>query len=229
MSLNSRPTLLALLAASLALTACASNTRIDDKGAKVAIARTPTEQFSVKTEDRDDTLLFAAHASGLSAAQRAAAGDYARRWAEQGTSDVIIEAASDGGGPAYTTSHAAAEALILEGVPAEAIRIIGYDAPPGSPVRISFRSPQAKVDECNRSWGRLSATGANQPYANFGCVTKANLAAMIANPADIDNPRALQPADAARRQTVLDKYRAGQVTSSQRDDQASGVVSRVGQ
>lgn len=229
MSSNSRLILLAALTGSLALGACASGTRIDDKGQKVAVARTPTEQFSVRTEDRPETLLLAAHATGLSPAQRAAAADYARRWAEQGSSDIVIEAASTGGPAAYTTSHAVAEAMRQEGVPAGAIRIIGYDAPSDAPVRITFQSPVAKVDACNRSWDRLTATGKNQPYANFGCTTKANLAAMIANPADIDHPREMTPADAARRQAVLDKYRNGEVTSSAKDPQASATLSQVAQ
>jgi pilus assembly protein CpaD len=227
MSLNSRLLILAAVSAGLTLSACASDTRIDDKGAKVAIARTPTEQFQLKTEERPDSLLFAPHEAGLSPGQQSAAQDYARRWAERGSSDILIEAATTGGRGAYTTSHAAAELMISQGVPAEVIHIVGYDAGPDAPVRITFQSPEAMVDDCNRSWDRLTATGSNQPYANFGCVTKANLAAMIANPTDIDHPRAMQPADAARRQVVLDKYRNGEVTSSAKDPQASGAVSKA--
>ena len=39
--------------------------------------------------------------------------------------------------------------------------------------------------------------------------------------------RAETPADAQRRGTVLDKYRQGQLTSSARDDQATGTVSKA--
>ena len=37
----------------------------------------------------------------------------------------------------------------------------------------------------------------------------------------------MTPADGLRRATVLDKYRQGQVTSSERDKQAAGTVSNA--
>ena len=64
---------------------------------------------------------------------------------------------------------------------------------------------------------------------NFGCANTANIAALIANPADLIAPRDVRiRRDAARRETVLTKYRQGQITSTPKDEQASGVVSTVG-
>ena len=57
--------------------------------------------------------------------------------------------------------------------------------------------------------------------------TNANIAAMVANPADLVTPRPEAPFDAGRRQVVIDKYRAGQATASVRDAQADGAISRV--
>jgi pilus assembly protein CpaD len=65
----------------------------------------------------------------------------------------------------------------------------------------------------------------NDVQPNFGCAVTANMAAQIANPADLARPQHATPADAARRSLVLDKYRKGQITSSEKDDQAKGVVS----
>ena len=50
----------------------------------------------------------------------------------------------------------------------------------------------------------------NLPYPNFGCAQQRNLAAQVANPADLLGPRTMEPADAERRDVVLDKYRQGQ-------------------
>ena len=50
---------------------------------------------------------------------------------------------------------------------------------------------------------------------------------MIANPGDLLAPRPTDPSDAARRDTVLGKYRQGETTSASKDDQASGTVSEV--
>jgi pilus assembly protein CpaD len=55
----------------------------------------------------------------------------------------------------------------------------------------------------------------------------ANMAVQIANPADLAHPRASTPIDMQRREVMLDKYRKGQVTSSDKDDQAKGVISNV--
>ena len=135
-----------------------------------------------------------------------------------------LKAASGGGAGAYNTSHAAADLLSSQGVP---VRIVGYNAEPGAPVRLSFLTAQAAVPDCGRSWDRLTATHDNTVPANFGCAISANRAAMIADAADIVRPRAEDPADAARRQTVLGAYRSGQVTSSARDDQGSVTISNA--
>jgi pilus assembly protein CpaD len=55
----------------------------------------------------------------------------------------------------------------------------------------------------------------NRPYYNFGCSTQQNLAAMVENPEDLVQPRASTPAYAARRQTVIEKYRKGENPSGQ--------------
>jgi pilus assembly protein CpaD len=55
----------------------------------------------------------------------------------------------------------------------------------------------------------------------------ANVAAQIDNPADLLSPRDLDPPDAVRRQNELDIYRVGAVTSTTKDQQASGAISSV--
>jgi pilus assembly protein CpaD len=55
----------------------------------------------------------------------------------------------------------------------------------------------------------------------------ANLAAQVANPEDLLGPRDETPIDSGRRATVLDKYRKGEVTSSAKDEQSNGVVSKA--
>ena len=50
----------------------------------------------------------------------------------------------------------------------------------------------------------------NRPSWNHGCSTQHNLAAMVANPNDLLGPRAETPADSARRQAAITRYRAGQ-------------------
>ena len=67
----------------------------------------------------------------------------------------------------------------------------------------------------------------NRLAPNHGCATQNNLAAMVADPADLVGPKTMTPADAGRRNTVLEKYRAGEATATQRSEQDSGAVSEV--
>jgi pilus assembly protein CpaD len=47
----------------------------------------------------------------------------------------------------------------------------------------------------------------NKHYADFGCSYQNNLAAQIANPADLIGPRKQTSIDAERRGQVIDDYR----------------------
>jgi pilus assembly protein CpaD len=54
----------------------------------------------------------------------------------------------------------------------------------------------------------------NKPYHNFGCATQRNLAAMIDNPADLEQPRSETTAYTARRNVAFEKYRKGESTTT---------------
>src|SRR5437588_396243 len=54
----------------------------------------------------------------------------------------------------------------------------------------------------------------NRPYHNFGCSTQRNLAAMIDNPADLEQPRPETPAYTPRRDVAFDRYRKGTTTTT---------------
>lgn len=222
MSSNRALLILSLTAAALALGACGTTTAT--VGGEPPLARLPTEQYPLTVDEAPAELLLAAHETGLSENQRAALADYGARWRANSTTEVIIEASSQGGASAYNTSHAAADFLSSQGVP---VRIVGSYAEPGAPIRLSFLAAEAAVYECGRNWERLTATHDNAAPINFGCAVSANRAAMIADAADIVRPRAETPADAARRQTTLDRYRRGEVSTSAKDDQGSVSVSNA--
>ena len=74
--------------------------------------------------------------------------------------------------------------------------------------------------------GRIRSrdNGENRNYFDFGCATQQNLAAMVDNPLDLLYPRGLTPADAARRATVLDKYRKGEPFTADLSRETGGTV-----
>jgi pilus assembly protein CpaD len=69
----------------------------------------------------------------------------------------------------------------------------------------------------------------NQAYWNLGCSTQQNLAASVANPEDLIQPRPETPPLAGRRQNVIEKYRKGENPSGQYETKQDAQASDVGQ
>ncbi|MEX0591353.1 MAG: CpaD family pilus assembly protein, partial [Xanthobacteraceae bacterium] len=169
----------------------------------------------------------------LTASQRAQVTSMAGSWHREGTGIFHIEVPS-GTSNARAAKYAAREAQSLlraSGVPARAILTRAYPAPtPESfgPLRLSYARVVAEAGPCG-DWpedlgasptprlGQLPPSMENRPYWNFGCSTQQNLAASVANPEDLVQPRAETPALAARRQSVIEKYRKGENPSGQYD------------
>lgn len=94
-----------------------------------------------------------------------------------------------------------------------------------APVIFSFTRYQAIAPDCETRWTDMAHVRPNQTWPRFGCATANNLANMVADPRDLVAPRTMDAPDGERRQTVLDNYRQGQQTASQRSDRESGAVS----
>ncbi len=94
-----------------------------------------------------------------------------------------------------------------------------------APVIFSFTRYQAMAPECETAWNDMARARPNQDWPRFGCATANNLANMVADPRDLVAPRTQDAPDTARRQTVLDRYRQGESTASQRSNRESGAVS----
>ncbi len=213
--------------AALALSACASAptpmagppapTPLDTWSARVQIVAQPEE------------ILLAPHATGLSGTQARALAEFHARWtlAEGGMITVAAPTGTQGAG-AYRVSADARAFLVAQGARPEMVRLVGYDAgaAAGAPVIIGFQRYAAITPRCGE-WTAATSTASNQPYGNLGCAITANIAAQVANPGDLAAARPMDPADTGRRMTVLGKYRAGETTSTGRDEQASGWISRA--
>jgi len=83
-----------------------------------------------------------------------------------------------------------------------------------APIRFAYLRYVAEGPECGHWPTNLAHDPRNLPYPNFGCAHQANLAAQIANPADLLGPRTMTPADAERRSVVMERYREGRSTTA---------------
>jgi len=207
--------LLAFAAPVLGLAACAT------AAGETATPIRPTARYALEARPALQEVALAPRADGLSSAQRAALADIAVR---AGGKPIVVRAPA-GDDPVSARSAFNARAA-LESMGAADVRMGSYDAPPGAPILVGFTGYEAVIPQCG-TWGNLAATRDNAGHANFGCAVTANMAAQIADPADIVAPNPMDPTDAQRRSTVIGKYRAGEVTSADTPDSASGAVSRV--
>ena len=224
--MNAPLTTAAILAA-LALSACGTTAAPD----RVVEARTPTELFQVTATEQAEEIALAVKGQGLSSNQAAALAGYVDTWRRESGGPITIQTPAGGADStaAYYAGEAARGFLVSQGVPAAAILMAGYDgaAENGAPVRVAYARYQAVVPRCGEQWTNIAHSAKNQVQPNFGCAITANMAAQVANPADLVRPADMGPADSQRRLFALDKYRRGEITSSAADDQAKGAVSSV--
>lgn len=231
-NLPSPKTALKLTGASLALTLLAACASSPAAGPEAAAPITSTEQWTdrVQVDSRPDEVQLAVHAEGLSANQVQAVDGLLGRWLAAEGREIVVNAPIGGkdAEAAGRMAFAVRQRLVSMGAAPAKVRVTGYDAggAPAAPLKVGFLRFTAQIPQCG-GWENVAATRDNKPYANFGCAVTANMAAQVANPEDLIRPRDTTPIDAGRRATVLDKYRKGEVTSSAKDEQSSGAISRA--
>jgi pilus assembly protein CpaD len=217
------------LALAATLSACASTPPLQAE--RAALARTPTELWKAEIAAQPEEIRLAVRAQGLSPNQAGALTTFADTWRSADGGEIIVQAPVGGPDPSAVSrsGESARTFLVEQGVPASAIRLLGYDAKgdAGAPLVVGFLRYALTIPDCGRTWTNISHSMANQVQPNFGCAVTANMAAQVANPADWARPRPIDPADAQRRAVVLEKYRKGELTSSEKDEKASGTVSLV--
>jgi len=190
-------------------------------------AATETQQWidKIKVTSAPDEIVLAPHATGLSANQGSALEALVGRWLEAEGRELVVTAPNSAGAMATQVR----DRLITLGAPGARVRVVGFDptGPEDNTIRVGFLRYEAQPLRCGERWENLTATRNNKAYENFGCAMAANIAAQVANPEDLIRPRDTTPVDAGRRDTVLGKYRRGEITSAAKDDQASGAISKA--
>lgn len=129
--------------------------------------------------------------------------------------------------------NAAAEAREIAweaGIEYSQISGAAYDAGGrrAAPLVLAYKAYTAIAPDCKSlSEYDFADAKSNSDMPSLGCTVRANMAAIIADPADIFGTRPLDGLDTIRRTTQLGQYREGEATASERDDSESGAVSSV--
>lgn len=166
----------------------------------------------------------------LGSTEREAVKYFAAAYQDEGHGALIISRPSNGPDD-VAAMRAASDAraiMLAEGVEAQYITEGPYDASGAgaAPLVISYRTYEASVPNCPdvSAWD-IAWTGTNSALPSFGCAVAVNLAAMIADPSDLVGGQRLDAPDAMRRGVMLTKYRNGEKTSAERNQDASGSIS----
>ncbi len=174
---------------------------------------------------------------GLTPSQRADVLSFAQAWRHDATSGVIIDVPSN-----RATARSASDALrqiysifAASGIPRNAVHVRNYRARGTTlaSIKLNYAKIVASAGPCGQ-WpkdlgpasGKMYLT--NDPYWNFGCSSQHNLAAQVANPADLVQPRGTTPAYEARRSVAIGRYTKGQAPSGQYRDYDKAKISDLG-
>lgn len=228
MTTTPRASLIGLIAlASLALSACGT-----PRGPDAAMLHTtPLDAHPITVSPVSERLELRAPlaASSLANDDRAALEQFIAAYHETGHGPIVVSLPS-GGANAQAAVQVATEArarIFAAGVGWDQIAGGAFEAPAAAepPIVLTFQRFEAKAAPCKpMSDYNLTRTSSNLAYGRFGCAQAANLAVMLADPADLNGPRPQAPADAGRRDVVLGKYRQGQPTAAERAEDERGSV-----
>jgi len=181
--------------------------------------------IAVTEADRSIVVFVGTGRGGMTAAQRADVMGIARDWVQEGTGSVVVDVPVDtaNGRAAAATYREIRAVLAAGGVPARGI--VQHPYHPDDPgllptIRLSYSKITAVAGPCGL-WPEDVGPGLdnpgyneNKPYYNLGCATQRNLAAMVDNPADLEQPRPESPAYTMRRTQSFEKYRKGVSTTT---------------
>ncbi len=173
----------------------------------------PRHRHPIMLSNEPEALVIPVGMNGpaLSPAIERAIGHYVAGYAEHGTGGITIQVptASANSVAASQTGQAVHYALVRAGVPRANIRVAPYfvgDHAKVAALRVTYLRVKAVAPKCGVWPEPLPNDFRNSQYHNFGCAAQQNLAAMVANPADVVRPRAMDPSNGARRSDVVKKF-----------------------
>jgi pilus assembly protein CpaD len=231
----------ALLCVSVAamLAGCKTMARQEDISATMPSDYRLRHPIAVREKVQTLTVFIGDNRGTLTPAQRAEVAAVAPNWREDATGGITIEIPVGGANEraAASVSHEIRSILASSGVPGNAIEVRSArtkDPVRLGTIRVNYPKMAAETGPCGLWPSDIGPTydpayWSNKPYWNHGCANQRNLAAQVANPADLVQPRAEGPTLASRRAVVTDHFRKGESTATVYPDANKGKISDLGQ
>jgi pilus assembly protein CpaD len=170
-------------------------------------------------------LPFSAADAGLMPEDAAHFSVFVGEYLSGGNGAISITAPA--GGNANAAIGYFGERLASLGVPRDRILVGTKSQPDGdNRIEIGYVGYKAHVEGCagGNDWSEDWAdTAGNRPTPSLGCSVQNNIAAMVADPRDLVQPRTMDASDATRRNTVLGHYEKGEITQADKHSADKGV------
>ena len=218
-------------AAAAGLLAACSSSGADHLPASVAQG-TVLDQHTISVAKRTAFLEIEIdpRASELSRVDKAEIAQFVSAYQSVGDGPLIMSLPASSANPQLAvTAVVEARAIAWEsGVQYEEIagNHHGVDSEVAEPMILAYQTYDAIAPNCGTLASiDLADTSTNSEMPTLGCAVRTNVAAMIANPGDLLGQRPLDRADLLRQQTVLERFRAGQSTPSERSESETGAIS----
>ena len=182
--------------------------------------------ITVEPSFREMKIQFAGGSAGVSADDAAKFDAFLADYRTHGNGSLGISVPN--GAPSHAAITFFAERAAATGISRDKILVSTHDAANGDfRVDVSYIAYKASADSCG-DWSKdLSYTLENDTSPNFGCAVQHNIAAMVADPRDLQGPRPMDGGDGNRAATVLGNYEAGKPTAAEKAAAQSGAVSDI--
>lgn len=222
--------LLALGAGLLSLGACASS--VPTAVIPGYLEGTALSRHEIAVTKRTEFLEVVIHpeASELSGEDRVRIRNFIGAYAQSGHGPLVLSLPAASANPqlAVTAISEARTIAWEKGIEYDEIAGTAHGAGEAysQPMLLAFQVYDAVAPDCpSLAFLDFADASSNNSMPSIGCSIRSNLAAMIADPADLLGNRPIGPSDMLRRQVILEKFRLGEPTAAMRLDQESGAVS----
>jgi pilus assembly protein CpaD len=215
----------ALAGLSIALGACTLTNDVTTVGSVAPNDYRLRHPIAIQEANTSIEIFVGNSRGGLSGSQRTDVMGLAQTWLREGTGAINadVPTGTPNARAAADTFREIRAALAAAGVPARGIIVRNYS--PDDPrqlatIRLNYAKIAAVAGPCG-VWPDDIGPSANnpgylenKPYYNFGCAYQRNMAAMVANPSDLVQPRSETPPYTARRVNAYEKYKKGTTTTT---------------
>jgi pilus assembly protein CpaD len=171
--------------------------------------------IAVEPSYREIKVGFAGGIQGMSPEDAAKFDAFLADYRAHGNGSIGISVPS--GAPSRNAITYFGERAASSGIARDKILVSTHDTANGDfRVDVSYIAYNIRTDRCGDWSENLAYTLDNATPRSFGCSVQQNIAAMVADPRDLVQPRSFEPGDANRAVAIIGNYEAGKPTAAEK-------------